>query len=249
MKNYRAVIIDDEPPARDVILEYIEDINWIDVVQSVGNPHKGLDYLNNHEVDVLFLDIQMPQMTGFELVNRLDELPYIIFSTAYDEYAIHAFDINAVDYLLKPYTKARFNEAITRVQKIAGQDDTRQERIRALLKQVDEKEKYPDRLFVRSRDQIIPVEVDDIQWIEAEGDYSRIHYSEGKVLCGKGIGKLLKQLNPSDFVRVHRSYAIALSALENLEPDGHGGFMATLEGETQVKVSRSYANRIKNIII
>ncbi|WP_445665638.1 LytR/AlgR family response regulator transcription factor [Fodinibius sp. AD559] len=130
MKTHQAVIIDDESPAREVVAEYLEDVDWIGVAGSFGNPHKALTFLEKNQVDLLFLDIRMPQMSGFELVDQLDTLPHIVFSTAYDEYAIRAFDINAVDYLLKPYTKKRFLEALKRVRQIAG-DNNQQKRIRA----------------------------------------------------------------------------------------------------------------------
>ncbi|PAU93690.1 DNA-binding response regulator [Aliifodinibius salipaludis] len=248
MKTYQAVIVDDEPPAREVVAEYLEDVDWISVSGSFGNPRKALTFLEENQTDLLFLDIQMPQMSGFDLVDQLDTLPHIVFSTAYDEYAIRAFDINAVDYLLKPYTQKRFLEALQRVRQIAG-DENQQKRIRALLQQVKEQEDYPKQLFVRSRDRIVPVFVDDILWIEAEGDYARIHLEDETVFCGIGLGKLMARVDPEHFVRVHRSHAIAFSALKNLEPDGYGGFTATLFDNTEVKVSRHYAERIKNFII
>lgn len=248
MKKYRAIIVDDEPPAREVVAEYLEDVDWIAVAESFGNPRKALEFLEENQSDLLFMDIQMPQMSGFELVDQLGSLPHIVFSTAYDEYAIRAFDINAVDYLLKPYTKKRFLKALQRVRQIAN-NDNQQMRIRALLQQVKEQEDYPNQLFIRSRDRIIPVIIDDILWIEAEGDYARIHLEEETVFCGMGLGKLMERLDPECFVRVHRSHAIAFSALKNLEPDGYGGFIATLSDNTEVKVSRHYAERIKNFII
>jgi len=249
MKNFSAIVIDDEPPARDVILEYLEDVDWVEVQQSFSNPREALSYLNNHSVDLLFLDIQMPQMNGFELVSQLEDIPKIIFSTAYDEYAIRAFDINAVDYLLKPYTKERFLEALRRVQNMATADGSQQERIQALLRQVQQKKDYPSQLFVRSRNRIVPVEVENILWIEAEGDYSQIYLGDKKLFCGLGIGKLLERLDPENFVRVHRSHAISLSALRDLSPDGYGGFTATLQDNTELKVSRTYADTIKDHII
>lgn len=246
--KFRAIIVDDEPPARHVVLEYLEGVDWVEIVESFGNPGKALKFLKEARVDLIFLDIQMPQMSGFDLLDQLEDLPHIIFSTAYDKYAIRAFDINAVDYLLKPYTRERFMEALERVEEIAG-DANRQERIRALLQQVKKDEEYPKQLFVRSRDRIVPIGVSDILWIEAEGDYSRIHYKDKKILCGVGIGKMMERLNPDNFVRVHRSHAIALSALKDLKPDGYGGFTATLTDDKELKVSRTYANNISENIL
>lgn len=245
----KAIIVDDELPARNVIVEYLEEVDWITAERSFGNPRNALEYLKKNQIDLLFLDIQMPQMTGFELINELDSLPHIIFSTAYDEYAIKAFDVNAIDYLLKPYAKERFMEALRRVKSTAGEKVSQQKRIQVLLEQVQEEKEYPDQLFVRSRDRIIPVEIDRILWIKAEGDYSRIYFDEGKVLCGLGLGKLLERLDPDRFARVHRSYAIALSAIKELNPDGYGGFKAILTDGSEVKVSRNYTDKIGEYLI
>lgn len=247
MKKYTAIIVDDEPLAREVLLEYLEDIDWVQVSGSFGNPRKALEYLKEYQVDLLFLDIQMPKMTGFEVIDQLDKLPDIIFSTAYDKYAIRAFDINAVDYLLKPYTQERFRKALQRVnQRSEREEDDQQKRIQALLQQVENNTEYPSQLFVRSGGRIIPIQVDDVLWIEAEGDYSRIHFEDGNLLCGLGLGKLLEQLDPERFVRVHRSHAISLSAIRDLQPDGYGGFTTTLNDGTEVKISRNYSDDFKN---
>lgn len=249
MEKCKAIIVDDEPPAREVLLEYLDDVNWVEVVGSFGNPRKAVSFLKENQIDVLFLDIQMPKMTGFEMVNKLDQLPDIIFSTAYDEYAIRAFDINAVDYLLKPYTKERFRKALEKVKQEVQRNDDQQMRIQALLQQIENKTKYPNQLFVRSRDRIIPIQVDQILWIEAEGDYSRIHLEDDNLLCGLGLGKLLEQLDPKQFTRVHRSHATSLLAIRDLHPNGYGGFTATLNNGTEVKISRSYADSFKKNMI
>lgn len=251
MSSLKAVILDDEPPARNVLLEFLEELDWIEVIESFGDPHDALNFLNKTDVDLLFLDIEMPQINGFEVVSRLNknQMPHIIFSTAYDEYAIKAFDINAVDYLLKPYTKARFKEAVKKARKRVKLNDDQKTQIDSLLEQLKNEEEYPDRLFVRGAKSVKPIKVDNILWIEADGDYSRLHLKDESALCSMGLGKVLEKLDPKKFVRVHRSHALSLSALRNLEPDGYGGFTALLENDKELKVSRSYSDQIKDDMI
>lgn len=251
MSSIEAVILDDEPPARNVLLEFLQELNWIEVIEAFGDPHDALNFLNKSNVDLLFLDIEMPQINGFEVVSRLSEnqRPHIIFSTAYDEHAIKAFDINAVDYLLKPYTKARFKEAVKKARRRIKLNDDQKTQIDSLLEQLKNEAEYPDRLFVRGAKSVKPIKVDDIHWIEAEGDYSRLHLKNESALCSMGLGKVLEKLNPQKFVRVHRSHALSLSALRNLKPDGYGGFTALLENDKELKVSRSYSDQIKKDMI
>lgn len=251
MQKLTVVILDDEAPARSLLEEYIQDIKMLKLVASFGNPVKAVKYLKKVEVDLLFLDIDMPEMNGFDVVDALkpDALPQIIFSTAYDEYAIRAFDINAIDYLLKPYTKERFKDAIKKLQARNIPPLHQQKRIESLLKQVRDEKKYPERLFIKTAKKIVPVKVDDILWIEAEGDYSILHLKEDQLLCSKGLGKILADLDPDQIVRIHRSHAIALNALENLETDGYGGFIAFLQDGTELKVSRNYSDEIKDSMV
>ncbi|NBC64506.1 MAG: response regulator [Bacteroidetes bacterium] len=248
MRQIKTVIIDDEQPARDVIREYLEDRDEIEIVGEFGSPTKALTFLKEHDVDLCFLDIQMPAMTGFELVEALDELPRIIFSTAYDKYALRAFEINAVDYLLKPYTKERFDEALNRALDRIDEGRNEKERIEEIIRQTRQKQWYTDQIFVRTGKRIKPIAVDEIIWIEADGDYARIHFEEDSILSSKRLGELEDRLDPKLFTRVHRSSLIALNQLKELESDGYGGFEATMSDGSKVKVSRSYGSKIKDFM-
>ncbi len=250
MKKTQVVIIDDEAPAREIIFEYLSDYKKITVQKIFGDPEEAANYLQSHSVDLLFLDIQMPGLTGFELLAKLKTLPDIIFSTAYDKYALRAFEVNAVDYLLKPYTKERFDEALQRVLNRDLQQPTgnRTDQVQQAIKQAQNREWFPERIFVRSRNKIIPIRCDDIIWLEADGDYTSIHLAETQHLCGKRLGELDELLDPERFVRVHRSAIIAVEKLQELDSDAYGGFTAIMENEERIKVSRGYADRIKNSI-
>jgi len=244
----KTVIIDDEPPARELILEYLAEEDEVDVQAVFGNPVKAISYLNTHTIDLLFLDIQMPKINGFELIEQLETLPEIIFSTAYDKYAIRAFQINAVDYLLKPYTRQRFNEALNRVFNKEEPEKQRWERIKTLATQAQKKEHYPKRMFVRIGKKIVAVEMEDIIWIKAEGDYSEIHTHEQSLLCSTGLGRLEEKLDPERFIRVHRSYIIASDKIKSLESDG-GGFSGTMSDGSTIRISRSKADKIRDLLI
>jgi two-component system LytT family response regulator len=245
----KTVIIDDEPPARAIIREYLSGVDDIEIAAAFGLPSKAITYLNEHEIDLLFLDIQMPEITGFELIEQLETIPDIIFSTAYDQYAIRAFEINAVDYLLKPYTKERFMEALKRVRTKEESEEQRRDRIRQLVSQAKANTHYPKRMFVRVGPKIVSVDMEDVIWIKAEGDYSEIHTADTSLLCSTGLGKLEEKLDPERFMRVHRSYIITVDKIKNLQADGGGGFIGVMSDGSKIKVSRSRAEKIKGLLI
>ena len=242
-----AVIVDDEPLARDLIREYLQEYPEIEVVAECSNGRQAIEAINARAPDLVFLDVQMPGLGGFDVLEALDYLPYIIFSTAHDDFALQAFETGAVDYLLKPFNRGRFRKAVERVlqQHRLRQDPS--ERLAALLQTMQVP--HLEQLFVREGDKIVPVRVDDILWVEAAGDYSKLYTENRSYLCSLGIGALEARLDPVRFARVHRSALIALSALEHLLSDGEGGYVATLRNRAQVRVSRSYAPKIRDAIL
>ena len=243
----KAVIVDDEPLARQLILEYLEDFPRVQVIAECEQGGEAVRVINRRQPDLVFLDIQMPGLTGFEVLARLDYLPHIIFSTAHDEFALQAFEVNAVDYLLKPYDRERFSTAVERVLQQTRRDDL--DHIASLLVQTQKPSAPTGQLFVRHGARIVRVDTADILWIEAAGDYSKIHTSARIYLCGMGLGVLAKKLDPECFLRVHRSAIVAVAALAQLESDGEGGFIATLNNDARVKVSRSHADELRRLIV
>ncbi len=242
-----AIIVDDEPLARDLINEYLHEYPEIEVVAQCSNGRQAIEAINARAPDLVFLDVQMPGLNGFDVLEALAYLPHIVFSTAHDDFALQAFETGAVDYLLKPYNRGRFRKAVERVirQHRLRQDPS--ERLAALLQA--RQTTYLDRLFVRVGDKIVPVQADDILWIEAAGDYSKLYTETQGYLCNLGIGALEARLDPARFARVHRSALIALAALEHFASDGEGGYIATLRNRDQVRVSRSYAPKIRDYIL
>ena len=247
----RTLIVDDEPPARELIQEYLADHERIEIIGTCGTGREAIEAINEQAPDLVFLDVQMPGLDGFDVLERIETLPDIIFSTAYDEYAIEAFDAGAVDYLLKPYSRARFRKAVDRALDRHDRDeDDYADRLAVLLQEArSSKDDVPERLYVRHGDKIVPVDPDDIRWIEAAGDYAKLHSAEKTYLSSTGIGALEERLDSTRFMRVHRSHIVALSAIEHLYSDGSGGYKAVLDDGTKVRVSRSYASNVRDRIV
>jgi two-component system LytT family response regulator len=247
----RALIVDDEPPARALIREYLEEVPRIDPIGECTNGAEAIEAINEQAPDLVFLDVQMPGLDGFEVLERIDLLPVIIFSTAYDEYALQAFDAGAVDYLLKPYSRARFRKAVERALERHAQDrDAYADRLATLLQEARREENAPpERLYVRHGEKIIPVDPDRIRWIEAAGDYSKLHTTEKTYLSSMGIGELEERLASKQFARVHRSHIIAFPFVDHLRSDGSGGYRVVLDDGTTVRVSRSYAPDVRDRLV
>ena len=244
----KAIIVDDEPLARSIIREFLADHQDIEVIAECVNGREALAQIDAHRPDLLFLDIQMPGLSGFDVIERLTYLPQIVFSTANDAFAIDAFETGAIDYLLKPYNKERFDRAVQRVLK-HQHVELEQETMRHFLASIKAPASYATHLFVRLAEKIFPVAAEDILWIEAAGDYSNLHTAEKTFLSSQGIGALEKRLDPAMFVRVHRSTIVALAAIAHIVSDGEGGYHVTLKNRQQVRVSRSYAARVRDRIV
>ncbi len=245
----KTLIIDDEPLARQVIREFLHAFPHAEIIAECENGRQAVAAINQHKPDLVFLDVQMPVLTGFEVLERIDCLPAIIFSTAYDEFAIRAFEVNAVDYLLKPYDRQRFATAVQRAIARRTVASAELERMLRLLQHAQKPEAAPERLLVRSGERIVPVEMKDIEWLEAADDYTIIHAGSAKPLSNLGLGELEKRLQPSHFKRVHRSAIINVTRLKHLEKDGEGGMLATMMSGEKVKISRRYAASFREGIV
>lgn len=240
--------MDDEPLARSIIREFLQDYDQIEIIAECVNGREAIVCVESEQPDLMFLDIQMPGLNGFDVIEQLQHIPQIIFSTANDSFAIDAFETGAIDYLLKPYNKERFGTAVGRVlqnQHVALERETMQ----YFLKSIKQPASYADHLFVRVAEKIFPVATHDILWVEAAGDYSNLHTAERSYLCSQGIGALEKKLDPSVFVRVHRSAIVSLHAIAHIVSDGEGGYRATLKNNHKLRVSRSYAGRVRDWIV
>ncbi|GAB5553469.1 MAG: LytTR family DNA-binding domain-containing protein [Saprospiraceae bacterium] len=237
----KVVIVDDESAGRKLIKEYLKDYPDLIMLGEANNGVDAIKVINEFKPDLLFLDVQMPGLTGFEVLPHLQEIPQIIFSTAYDQYALKAFEVHAVDYLLKPYTKERFAQAIARLEGPGNNVNPLAESL------IMEKQTYPKRILVQSGKKLVTVDTQDIIWIEADGDYSKLITSTQNYLSNYGISKLESKLNPDNFIRVHRSAMVNIHCVESLDKYA-SSYDLVMKNKDVVRVSRGYMENIKNLI-
>lgn len=237
----KVLIIDDEAPARQLIKEYLED--YPDLV-SLGEANNGVDavrLIETYQPDLVFLDVQMPGLTGLEVLEKLNDVPEVIFSTAYDQYAIKAFEINAVDYLLKPFTRERFQKAIEKWLAKPG--------LQPLAEVIHSQQtNFLTKVLVPLGRKLKALPVEQIFCIKAEGDYASIQTESQAYLSNIGISDLEKKLNPNQFLRIHRSAMLNIAQIEEVEKVSHG-YVVQLKNKEVLKVSRSYVEDFKRIIV
>lgn len=249
----RALIIEDEAPARDIVKTFLQSHPQIELLGEFSDGFSGLKAIKDLKPDLVFLDVQMPKITGFELLELLEERPNIIFTTAYDQYAIKAFEMNAVDYLLKPFSKERFNQAIQKVlDKKEAQpvkEEPAQDSIQKVLDTLDEKSENLFRVVVKKGQDIHMIPVEDILYIEAKDDYVMIYTEKGRFLKEKTMRFYETHLNPADFVRVHRSYIVRIDQVKRLEPYGKSSYLAILGQGQKINVSLAGYKKLKEVML
>ncbi|PQJ78569.1 LytR/AlgR family response regulator transcription factor [Polaribacter porphyrae] len=239
----KVIIVDDEKAGRKLIKEYLKDFPDLILLGEANNGVDAVKIINEFKPDLVFLDIQMPGLTGFDVLTHLQELPHIIFSTAFDEYALKAFEVHAVDYLLKPYTKDRFKKAIDKIPTQIAENSAK-ELTNSLLM---DSEKYPEKILVQYQNKLVTIAVDDIIRIEAFGDYSKIITNNKTFLSNYGISQLEEKLNDAIFLRVHRSSIININKIEELNKYGKS-YDITMLNKDVVRVSRGYMETIKKLM-
>lgn len=246
MKNIRVIIIDDEKLARDLIREYLAGRSEVEIVSECQNAREAYQAISRLRPDLIFLDIQMPEINGFELLEMLDEIPQVIFSTAYDQYAIKAFEVNAVDYLLKPYDSERFNLALGRAIKTI---DTKHTAIEELLDQLRHQQKYLERLLIKESGRIVIITCREINWIRAMDDYVEIHTSKASYLIQQSMSVLESRLNPDQFIRAHRSYIVNVDAIQEIVSHSSSRYRLILKDKTEIFLSRAGAKKLNRFCI
>jgi len=245
-----AIIVDDERLGRELILEYCKKRDDVIIVAECRDAHEAFEAIERHVPDLVFLDIQMPQIDGFELLDMLESKPYVIFSTAYDQYAIRAFEVNATDYLLKPYDEQRFNtsldRAIHRIRSQANQDEII-ERIVASVKQQDDR--FLKRLLIKQSGKILIISIDEVEWIEAMDDYVNIRTKSDSYLLQQSMSKLEASLDPNQFIRAHRSYIVNIDFIKEIATCARGGHKLTMKDGKEIGLSRTGTNKLKRFSI
>ncbi|SDK62271.1 LytR/AlgR family response regulator transcription factor [Microbulbifer yueqingensis] len=269
MTHLRAVIVDDEPLALRLLQAMLEELPDIEVVASCRNGREALNAVARHTPDILFLDVQMPGMNGFEVVRRLqgDTIPLVVFATAYDQYAVDAFEVHAVDYVLKPLETERLQTALSRARERLQGDSahtggSEKNRLLASMEDIEQRsqggassapsESQPRegkaKLAIKDRGRITMICQADIEWIDAAGDYMCVHASGETHVMRSTMKELQEQLCSDNFKRVHRSTLVNLNFIEHIQVLSKGEYLLTLASGSEVKVSRNYRQPIKEYL-
>lgn len=253
LKKLKVIIVDDEPLAREKIREMLRGDSEVEITAECSGGQKAVASIQKTTPDLVFLDIQMPGMDGFGVLKALpsQNLPYVIFVTAYDQYAVRAFEVYALDYLLKPFDRERFQKALDRAK-----DQIRRDRSSGLsqgiLSLIEElkggAKQHLERLVIKNSGRVHLLKTLDIDWIEAEGNYVKVHSGKDTHLLRETISTLETQLNPRKFMRIHRSTIVNLDRIKELQPWFHGEYRIILRDGTQLMLSRSYREKLNEVL-
>jgi two-component system, LytTR family, response regulator len=246
--SIRTLIVDDEPLACDRIRMMLDGEPDVEIIAECRNGNAALRTIEKLKPDLVFLDIQMPELTGFEVLESLDpaRMPVVIFVTAYDQYALKAFEVSALDYLLKPFDRERFKRAFDRAR---SELDRRKsgavnEKVLKLLSELQRSKKYVDKLIVRAGGRVLFLRADEIDWVEAAGNYVRLHSGKEEYLYRETMTKLEEQLNPDRFARIHRSTIVNIEQIKEFQPWFRGDYMVLLRDNRKLLLGRAYRGRL-----
>jgi two-component system LytT family response regulator len=244
----KTLIVDDEPLARDRVKRFLRDVGDIKIIGECGNGKEAIAAITEQQPDLVFLDIQMPEKNGFEVVKALDPntMPAVIFVTAYDQYALQAFDVHALDYLLKPFNRERLHRAVSHARdqlerRNLGDLD---ERLASLIADLRGQKKYLERLVVKSVGRVFFLKVEEIDWIEAAGNYVNLHVGRESHMIRETMNGIAAKLDPDKFLRIHRSTVVHIDRIKELHPMFSGDYAVILRNGTELALSRNYRERI-----
>jgi two-component system LytT family response regulator len=247
----RVLIVDDEPLARRGVRARLMAMPDVEITGEADSGMKAVSEIERLRPDVVLLDVQMPELDGFGVIETVgvENMPAIVFVTAYDEYALQAFEVNAVDYLLKPFDRERFQKALARARAHVGrQADDINRRLLALIQGLKVPQGYLERLVIRSSGRIFFLKAEEIDWIEAAGNYVRLHTGKESHLLRETMNSLEQKLDPARFLRIHRSTIVRIDRIAELQPLFHGDYVVVLQGGTRLTLSRGYRERLSGIL-
>lgn len=242
----KVILIDDEPLARMVVQEYLQAHPSLQIVEQCADGFQGFKAIQQHQPDLIFLDIQMPKINGFEMLELIENAPAIIFTTAFDEFAIKAFEAHAVDYLLKPFSQERFNKAIEKWNQTKATDNSTI--TNALLDTAAKINGSNNRVVVKTGNKIKIIPVSDILYIEAADEYVKIFTDEGYFLKKKTMNFFEQSLQALQFARCHRSYIVNIAQITRIEPYEKDNYIAILKNNARVPVSRSGYTKLREVL-
>ncbi len=244
----RALIIDDEPLARMVVKEYLLSFSEIELIQECGDGFEGLKAIQQHQPDLIFLDVQMPKINGFEMLELVEQPPAVIFTTAFDEYAIKAFEAHAVDYLLKPFSRDRFTKAIEKFLATAPEKHVPKQTEDLLETAASQSPAQNERIVVKTGTKVKIIPVADVEYLQADDDYVSVFTKEGSYLKNKTMNFFEKTLDARQFVRVHRSYIIAIQQITRIDPYEKDAHLAILKSGAKIPVSKTGYVKLKQVL-
>lgn len=249
MQVFRTLIVDDERLARQRVRRLLTSDPEVVVSGECGNGLEAVAFLQQHPIDLLFLDVQMPGLDGFGAIESLNggPMPVTIFVTAHDEYALRAFEVSALDYLLKPFDRKRFQTALDRAKAQLGhsRNGAVEQQLSRLLEHLDRSRHLCDRIAVRVAGNVVLIRMEDIDWIEAADNYACLHCGIETHVLRETMSALERRLDPSRFVRIHRSAIVNLSKVKELQPWFRGDYRVLLNNGAQLTLSRSHRERLQ----
>ena len=250
MKKIRTLVVDDEPLARERLTNLLSAEPDIEVVGQCRDGEEAATAIVDHSPDLVFLDVQMPSMNGFEVIDAVgsEKMPLVIFVTAYDQHALKAFQVKALDYLLKPFDRERFQEALQRARTYIQRDETGDigRRLLALVKDLRRDQPKTDRLVVKSGGRLFFLRTDEIDWIEAAGNYVRLHVGPVSHLLRETMNAIEGRLDPEKFFRIHRSRIVNMERIQEMQPWLNGEYAVLLRTGTRLTLSRGYREKLQD---
>jgi two-component system LytT family response regulator len=249
MKKIKILIVDDEPLARERLANLLGPIEDIDIVGQCRDGEEAVTAIHDTTPDLVFLDIQMPNLSGFDVIDAVgaEAMPLVIFVTAYDQHALRAFQVRALDYLLKPFDRERFNEALQRARKQLERDETGDigRRLLALVKDLRRDQPRSDRLVVKSGGRLFFLRADEIDWVEAAGNYVRLHVGNSSHLLRETMTSIESRLDPERFFRIHRCRIVNMDRIRELQPWLNGEYAVVLRTGERLTLSRGYREKLQ----
>jgi two-component system LytT family response regulator len=246
MSDLNILIIDDEQPARKKLISFLNERNDSFAINEATNGIEAVEKINSINPDLIFLDIQMPGMTGFEVIEHIgaEKMPAVVFVTAYDQYALDAFEVNAVDYLLKPYDINRFKKAFDKALEKIDLRKRRKDELANLIKEINREKKFTERFLISHASKYFFVHTNEIVHISSEEKYVSIHTTHGTFLMRETMNNIEEKLDPQIFARIHRSYIVNISQIKEMQPWSHGDYIIVLKNGEKLNMSRRYKARL-----
>jgi two-component system, LytTR family, response regulator len=249
MKKIRTLVVDDEPLARERLTSLLAAEADIEIIGQCRDGEEAVHAIVDHSPDLVFLDVQMPAMNGFEVIEAVgsERMPLVIFVTAYDQHALKAFQVRALDYVLKPFDRERFQEALQRARAHIQRDETGDlgRRLLALVKDLRRDQPRTDRLVVKSGGRLFFLRTDEIDWIEASGNYVRLHVGTTSHLLRETMNAIEGRLDPEKFFRIHRSRIVNMERIQEMQPWLNGEYAVVLRTGTRLTLSRGYREKLQ----